>query len=81
MLTRQLETVIAGASGSRLRVARDSAQLGMRLATARRDSAAAAYVLANAANVVGDMGECRRWARLAADLGEAAAATLLQVCQ
>jgi len=80
MLKRQLGAVF-GASGAQLRAVRDSGQLGWRLAGSRADSAAAAFVIAQAAFAAGDNVECLRWARRAAGLGEGAAQTLVEGCQ
>jgi hypothetical protein len=84
MLERQLDALLGGTPGaSVLRAARDSAQLALRSATVRRDSATAYLVLAQAALAGADMASCARWARLGSQLGIGSAGfePLLRACR
>ena len=84
MLERQLDALLAGTPGAGvLRAARDSAQLALRGTTARRDSATAFLVLAQAALADGDMTGCAKWARLGSELGVGSAGfePLLRACR
>jgi serine/threonine-protein kinase len=87
LLDRQLATLSGSPSRGRTLATRDTATLAWHAALTRRDSAAAAFVLAQAALVLGDDAECARWtergARLDTDSNSAnsAWAMLLQVCR
>jgi serine/threonine protein kinase len=84
MLERQLNALLGGApSAAVLRAARDSAQLALRSATARADSATAFLVLAQVALADGDTADCAKWAQLGSKLGidSGAFASILGACR
>lgn len=84
MLDRQLDALLgATPTPGVLRAARDSAQLALRTAAVRRDSATAFLVLAQAALADGDMTACAKWAQLGSQLGVGSAGfePLLRACR
>ena len=84
MLDRQLDALLGGTPDAAvLGAARDSAQLALAATTARRDSATAFLVLAQAALAKGDMTACARWAHLGSQLGVGSAGfePLLRACR
>jgi serine/threonine-protein kinase len=84
MLERQLDALLGGTPGATVLIAaRDSAELALRIATSRRDSATALLVLAQAALADSDMTACAKWARLGSQLvnGSAGFEPLRRACR
>jgi eukaryotic-like serine/threonine-protein kinase len=63
VLARQIEALMLEPGPATLRAIRDTAGIAWNVATQRRDSADAAWIMAQVALVSGDEAECVRWAR------------------